>query len=129
MTGLEVILVAHHARAERDKARRREEEECMTGYSPQDLGGNWQFKIVRGTFKTKVQIDKVVHEQAEFGWQLVEIFDQNRIRFKRPQTEAGQDDYREGNPYATVSQASAPGCGATFLVLLMAVGVGWWFWS
>jgi hypothetical protein len=104
--------------------RREEEEELMSGYSPQDLQGNWQFKIVRGTFKTAAQIEAVVQEQAEFGWLLVEIFDQTRIRFKRPAGEADRDAYREGNPYATTSKASGPGCGTT-LMLALVLG-GWW---
>jgi len=45
------MMAQHQAAAEKERARRREEEELMTGYSPGDLQGNWQFKIVRGTFK------------------------------------------------------------------------------
>ena len=99
----------------------------MTGYAPDDLSGNWQFKIVKGTFKTRQQIEAVEHEQAEFGWVLVEIFDQNRIRFKRPVSEAEKDSYREGNPYSTVSKASGPGCGASLLILL-GLAAGGWYW-
>src|SRR5205085_2648363 len=109
---------AQHQAAERERARRREEEEVMTGYTPADLGGDWQFKIVKGTFKTPRQIEAVQQEQAEYGWVLVEIFDQNRIRFKRPAGEAQKDQFREGNPYMTVSKASSPGCGTTVALLL-----------
>jgi hypothetical protein len=126
MVPSELFLGHNHAAAEMEKVRRREEEELMTGYGPQDLAG-WQFKIVKGTFKTQAQIDAVVHEQTEFGWVLVEVFDQNRIRFKRPAAEADKDAYREGNPYATVSKASAPGCGAT-TALLLALALGTWYW-
>lgn len=124
MVPVEGVVVAQHQAAEREKQRRREEEEVMTGYSPQDLQGDWQFKIVRGTFKTPEQIEAVIAEQAEFGWVLVEIFDQARIRFKRPASEAGQDAYREGNPYATISKASGPGCAAAAAAVLVAVVVG-----
>src|SRR5262245_57918137 len=83
---------AHAAqKAEQERRRKREEEEIMTGYRPDELAGDWQFKIVKGTFKTAQQIDRVVHEQGEFGWVLVEVFDQNRIRFKRPASEAEKD--------------------------------------
>ena len=99
----------------------------MTGYTPEEAAGPWQFKIVRGTFKTAQQVEAVQHEQAEYGWVLVEIFDQQRIRFKRPASEAGKDSYREGNPYATVSQASGPGCGATVILLAVLMG-GFWYW-
>jgi hypothetical protein len=121
-------LAAQQAAAERERARRREEEEVMTGYSSDDLNGDWQFKIVKGTFKTQKQIENVQQEQAEFGWVLVEIFDHSRIRFKRRCSEAAQDAYREGNPYLTVSKASGPGCSTTVALLLaVSLGVLYWF--
>lgn len=128
MYGAEGAMAAQHqAAAERERRRKREEEEIMTGYTPYDLQGGWQFKIVRGTYKTQAQIEAVVAEQAEFGWTLVEIFDQARIRFKRPASEAEKDSFREGNPYATVSKASAPGCAAAAAILVAVVAAGWWW--
>src|SRR5262245_8576947 len=127
MCMLPVHLIIHAQQqqaAEKERARRREEEEIMTGYTPEDLAGNWQFKIVKGTFKTPKQIDAVQQEQAEFGWVLVEIFDHNRMRFKRPASEVSKDTYREGNPYRTVSKASGPGCATTVLLLLVLVAGG-----
>ena len=119
---------AHAAqKAEEERRRKREEEEVMTGYRPDELAGNWQFKIVKGTFKTAEQIDRVVHEQSEHGWVLVEVFDHNRVRFKRPAGEVEKDAFREGNPYKTVSKASGPGCGTTMVVLLVGL-VGTLFW-
>jgi len=101
----------------------------MTGYTPQDLAGDWQFKIVKGTFKERGQIEAVQMEQAEFGWVFVEIFDQNRMRFKRPASEAAKDAQREGNPYQTQSRASSPGCVTTTVILgvLLAGGTLSWF--
>lgn len=110
----------HQKQQEEMARRRREEEEVLTGYTPQDLAGNWQFKIVKGTYKTRLQIEAVQNEQAEHGWVLVEVFDQNRIRFKRPASEIANDAERGGNPYKTVSKASGPGCG-TMMVLLFLV--------
>ncbi len=126
MVPIEPFLAHQHAAAEREKARRREEEEVMTGYRPDELG-QWQFKIVKGTYKTAPQIEAVVQEQAEFGWTLVEIFDHSRMRFKRPASEAAKDAYREGNPYATVSKASGPGCTSLLLLLVGLVGFGWYW--
>ncbi len=118
-------FAAHHARAaEQERLRRLEEEECMSGYTPQEANGPWQFKIVRGTFKTARQVEAVQQEQAEYGWVLVEIFDERRIRFKRPASEAAKDAYREGNPYATLSKASGPGCGTLVLFALL-MGGAW----
>jgi hypothetical protein len=120
---IHAAALAHYHEVEKEKKRRREEEECMTGYSPEELSGDWQFKIVKGNFKKPRQIEAVLQEQAEFGWVMVEIFDHNRIRFKRPAAEIAKDAYREGNPYRTVSKASGPGCGTT-VALLLAVGLG-----
>jgi hypothetical protein len=125
--GVPIAVIAHQQAIEREKRRRREEEELMTGYSPDELAGDWQFKIVRGIFKKSRQIEAVVQEQAEFGWTMVEIFDHNRIRFKRPAAEAAKDAYREGNPYMTVSKVSGPGCG-TAVALMLAVGLGTVYW-
>ena len=99
----------------------------MSGYTPGDLQGHWQFKIVKGNFKTREQIDAVVQEQAEWGWILVEVFDHSRIRFKRPPSEAAKDSYREGNPYATTSN-SGFGCGSAAALLFMLIVAGaYWF--
>lgn len=119
-----VLAAQHHAAQQREQSR-REEEVAMTSYRPDELG-EWQFKIVKGTFKTAQQIEAVQKEQAEHGWILVEIFDQNRIRFKRPVKEADNDSFREGNPYATVSRASGPGCGASLVLLALTAGL--WYW-
>jgi hypothetical protein len=124
---LHLYVYAAHKAAELERARRREEEEIMTGYTPEDLAGDWQFKIVKGTFKKRRQIEAVQEEQAEFGWTLVEIFDHNRIRFKRPASETAKDEFREGNPYATVSRSAGPGCG-TAVVAGMAVLLGTYCW-
>ena len=99
----------------------------MTGYGADETSGQWQFKIVRGTFKTAQQVEAVQQEQGEYGWILVEIFDQHRIRFKRHVSETSKDQYREGNPYATLSKASGPGCGAAMVLLAVVVG-GMYCW-
>ncbi len=114
----------HQAKAQ-EQDRQRQEEEIMTGYSAGDLSGDWQFKIVKGTFKTQQQIEAVTQEQAEFGWTLVEVFDQTRIRFKRPKSEASQDSYRDGNPFSTTSKASGPGCASTAMVVI-GLALGWY---
>jgi hypothetical protein len=120
-------LAAQHSAVEREKALRREEEECMSGYGSDETSSQWQFKIVRGSFKTAQQVEAVQQEQAEYGWVLVEIFDQHRIRFKRHVSEAGKDAYREGNPWATVSKASGPGCAAALILIGAAMG-GMYCW-
>ncbi len=121
------VVASQHQAKEQEKGQRREEEEIMTSYSAGDLSGDWQFKIVKGTFKTQQQIEAVTQEQAEFGWTLVEVFDQTRIRFKRPKSEAAQDPFREGNPFSTTSKASGPGCASTTAILI-GLALGGWYW-
>ncbi len=90
------------------EARRRllAEEEEMTNYSVQDLGGDWEFKIVRantGVFRNPAELEKLVKEESQAGWILLEKFDNSRIRFKRPLS-ARSNDYRlpQGvDPYRT----------------------------
>ena len=67
--------------------RRRQEEEEMTKYSDADLQGDWEFKIVRSNlagFRSPEVLQQVCAEEARAGWTLVEKFDNQRLRFKRP---------------------------------------------
>jgi len=66
---------------------RREEEEEMTGYSPQDLAQDWEFKILcshTGSFRNPEKLRAILDEEKRGGWVLVEKFDNQRIRLKRP---------------------------------------------
>lgn len=101
MSGAAAGAAAAAAAAERLRQLRLEEE-TMTAYAPKDLDG-WQFKIVRGTFRTIEHMNALKAEQAVHGWTLVEVFDTERVRFKRPATETLKDPERFGNPYATTS--------------------------
>ena len=73
------------AAAAAERQRLREEEE-MTGYSQEELQG-WEFKIVRANtsvFGKSAELNKLIQEEAQSGWIMVEKFDNSRIRFKRP---------------------------------------------
>jgi hypothetical protein len=67
------------------KKRQQEEEQRLTQYNAEDLNG-WEFKIVHSTFgrfrNTEV-IRRLMEEEAQNGWEMVEKFDDYRIRFKR----------------------------------------------
>jgi hypothetical protein len=95
----------------------REEEENLTTYTPEDLAGDWEFKIVRSTgtpFHRPETLQRLVEEEAAAGWVLVEEeaaagwvlvekFDDSRVRFKRPSS-ARERDYLlppEVDPYRT----------------------------
>jgi hypothetical protein len=68
-------------------ARRRQEEEEMTRYSENDLSEGWEFKILRSNmnaFRKPENLKKYLEEEGRAGWVLVEKFDDNRLRLKRP---------------------------------------------
>lgn len=46
--------------------------------------------------KTKRQ-----QEEARAGWELVEKFDDNRVRLRRPMAARGNDHLLDGDPYRT----------------------------
>ena len=80
-----------------------EEEERLSAYSPDDLAKGWEFKIVRANtaaFRKPEVMQQVCDEEARAGWELVEKFDDSRLRFKRPTSArnipspAGLDPYR-----------------------------------
>jgi len=84
----------------------------LTQYKPEELSEHWQFKIVRGSFNKREKIEAEIEAQARFGWILVEVFDQGRVRFKRPASAVLQDDPHGDNPYAvTAGSPEAAGCG------------------
>ena len=116
------------------KRQRDDEEEQMTPYSREEIENDWEFKIIRsqtGTFRKPAALQKLMDEEARAGWQLVEKFDNSRVRFKRPrsarqrdaQLPAGVDPYRvqygisEGAMVAVVLVALF---GAFGLIMLMA---------
>jgi len=85
------------------KRREQKEEEVMTQYSQDDLSG-WEFKIVRsmtGRFSSHEAIKQLCTEEARAGWELVEKFDNNRVRFKRRIERRSQDQMLEFDPYRT----------------------------
>jgi len=91
------------AAAAEAKRRRQEEEEVMTAYKNNDLDG-WEFKIVRALhrrFKTAESVRQLCAEEAKAGWEMVEKFDDSRIRFKRRIDQRDQDAYHEIDPYRT----------------------------
>jgi hypothetical protein len=75
----------------------------MTGYSSEDLDG-WEFKIVRAStrkFRNAEALRQVCDEEARAGWEMVEKFDDSRIRFKRRAERRADDVHLEIDPYRT----------------------------
>jgi hypothetical protein len=121
------------AAAER-RRREEEEEEGMTKYTDADLEGGWEFKILRSNiaaFRKPEVFQKVCEEEAAAGWVLVEKFDNQRLRFKRPISAREKDSSLDFDPYRTQYGTSAntaivAGCtvvGILFVSLLIIAAV------
>jgi hypothetical protein len=89
--------------------KRRQEllaEEEMTTYSQDDLANDWEFKIVRSdsaAFRNPQVLNRLIEEESQAGWTMLEKLDDSRIRFKRPRSAQAKDAYLpEGvDPYRT----------------------------
>jgi hypothetical protein len=108
----------------------REEEEEMTPYSSDDLH-DWEFKIIRaytGVFKKPENLQKVLEEESQAGWVLVEKFDDSRLRFKRKIANRSKDAGLTIDPYRTVYGGFSQQWFALLLILMIAffflLGIG-----
>lgn len=81
----------------------------MTHYAPDDLAQGWEFKILRsttGAFKHPHVLQQAIAEEGRAGWVLVEKFDNQRLRFKRPASARAGD--------ATLRDSGDSGGGGDF---------------
>jgi hypothetical protein len=117
---------AHAAAAAAAKKKRQEEEE-MTKYTRDELENDWEFKIVKsvlGRFSKREVVEQVRIEEAVAGWVMVEKFDNERIRFKRP-VSAQRNDYNlppDIDPYRTTYGISEGVLGLTIVGIMIGVG-------
>jgi hypothetical protein len=84
--------------------RRREEEESMASYTPEELAEGFEFKILRsatGRFKDPDFLRQRLQEEAPAGWTLLEKFDDQRVRLKRPAAARRHDATLQVDPYRT----------------------------
>ena len=77
----------------------------MTSYSGRELDG-WEFKIMRsatGAFKDPRVFQITVLQESLGGWELLEKFDDERVRFRRPVSARNNDANlpRGYEPYRT----------------------------
>jgi hypothetical protein len=106
-------------------ARLRKEEEELTPYKADDLDG-WEFKIVRANtrkFKSAESVRRLCEEEAQAGWEMVEKFDDSRIRFKRRIEQRSQDPHRTIDPYRSLIGPSE-GHIVAIILAVCAVGLG-----
>ncbi len=78
----------------------------MTQYTQNDPQSDWEFKIVRSdsaVFRNPETLKELVEEESKSGWVMLEKFDDNRVRFKRPRSARARDAFLpEGvDPYRT----------------------------
>lgn len=98
------MIAGAGAAAARAARRRREEEEAMTKYTDADLTEGWELKILRSAtsaFRNPDQLRQVLEEESRAGWTLVEKFDNQRLRLKRPATARSADSTLDFDPYRT----------------------------
>lgn len=112
------------AAAAEHRRRMQEEEERMTGYNANEMDG-WEFKIVRANtrkFKQAQVIRQVCEEEAKAGWEMVEKFDDYRIRFKRRTDKRANDQYLSIDPYRTQVGVSEGQIAAIIFGILAVAG-------
>lgn len=94
----------------------------MTMYSKEDLQG-WEFKIVRAAtqrFGNPEALRRVCEEEAANGWELLEKFDNSRLRFKRPVERRSSDTHAATDPYRSQVGVSE---GQIVVIVLTALAV------
>ncbi len=97
--------IAAAAAAKKRKLEEEAEEEKMTKYTD-DNSEKFEYKIVRsesGSFRNPNTLAALVDEEALAGWEMLEKFDNRRIRFRRS-IDARKKDHMlpEGfDPYRT----------------------------
>ena len=119
-------MSAGAAAAAAEAERRRQEEEEMTKYTDADLQGDWEFKIVRSNlagFRNPEVFQQVCAEEARAGWTLVEKFDNQRLRFKRPISARAGDAGLGIDPYRTQYGTSSGVIVAVILGIALSVGL------
>ena len=112
------------AAAAAEARRRREEEEEMTTYSENDLSEGWEFKILRTNmngFRKPENLKKYLEEEGHAGWELVEKFDDNRLRLKRPASARRGNPKLDFDPYRT--QVGLSDTRMVFLIIGIVLGV------
>ena len=78
----------------------------MNEYMQNGSSGDWEFKIVRSdsaAFRDPEVLKKLVEEEAQAGWVMLEKFDNSRVRFKRPRSARARDAFLPDgvDPYRT----------------------------
>ena len=122
MSGEHVAI--HAARQRRQKLESEEEE--MTRYTRGEIEDGWEFKVVRsytGAFGKPGALQSLMEQEAIAGWEMVEKFDDNRVRFKRPTSARRKDEMLPPgfDPYRT--QYGLSEAGLAFVIMGVVAGL------
>jgi len=112
-------------------AEQRRQEEEMAKYTDADLQEDWEFKILRcntAAFRKPGVLEKACQEEAAAGWTLVEKFDNQRLRFKRPMSARENDSSLDYDPYRILygmsnAAINAITFGCIILAVLLIIGI------
>jgi len=119
--------IAAAAAAKKRKLEEEAEEENMTKYQ-NDNAEKWEYKIVRsesGAFRKPEVLEFLIEEEALAGWEMLEKFDNRRIRFRRPVEARKQDHILPSHidPYRTTIRGSLARTGVLISVGLLMFGI------
>jgi hypothetical protein len=107
-----------------------EEEEKMTPYTEDELGNDWEFKIVRANwrvFRNPAEFKKLISQEEPAGWVLLEKLDDSRVRFKRRRSSQANDAQLLANgvdPYRSHYGMSPYAYSAIVFAMTLAVALG-----
>lgn len=107
-----------------DQRRQQNEEQQMAIY-PADLD-QWEFKIIRsnfGAFGVQEKREEILAKEAEAQWQLLEVFDNARIRLRRPINAKELDGKLDFDPYRTNVDLPITFSPRTAVVIVFVVGL------
>ena len=79
--------------AQKKKKEEEQEENEMATYNDNEID-KYEFKIMRsqfGKFGNYEYLQKVCQAESQAGWEMVEKFDNHRVRFKRRVEKRAQD--------------------------------------
>lgn len=119
--------IAATAAAQKRRKMEEAEEEKMTSYD-QDDKKKWEYKIVRsesGAFSNPNVMAALIEEETLASWEMLEKFDNRRIRFRRPVEARKRDALLPDHvdPYRTNYGSSFLRVGVMIFVGLLMLGI------
>lgn len=114
-----IVIVIVVVIAQQQRKTQEEEEEVTAPAAPE-----YEYKIIRsafGVFKKPDKFRAALAEEARCGWELVEKFDDSRVRLRRP-VSCRAADPTDADPYRT-RVGAGEGAMAAWIVLAVLLGV------